>query len=138
MKTDPSYTLYHPRWYRRPVSVWWWTKRWCYTKFVLRELTSVFVAIAAFVYLWHFRALLNGPEFYAAFCEKMRTLPMLVLHAVTLAATVFHTVTWFHLAPRATVLRVGGKKLPDAVLVGLNYCLWIVASCAVAWALLRG
>ncbi|PYQ18385.1 MAG: hypothetical protein DMF81_25070, partial [Acidobacteria bacterium] len=45
------YTPYHPRWYRRRVSVWWWLQSRSYTGFVLRELTSVFVAFFALILL---------------------------------------------------------------------------------------
>src|SRR6266446_3475548 len=62
MSTEPHYTLYHPRWYRRRVSVWWWLQNRSYTAFVLRELTSVFVAFFAVVYLWQLRALAQGPR----------------------------------------------------------------------------
>src|SRR5262249_42542777 len=33
MSVGPHYTLYHPRWYRRRVSVWWWLQNWSYTRF---------------------------------------------------------------------------------------------------------
>ena len=39
-----NYTEFHPRWYRRRMSVFWWVGRRSYLIFVLRELTSVFVA----------------------------------------------------------------------------------------------
>ena len=51
------HTRYHPRWYRRRMSVWWWLKNRAYSKFVLRELTSVFVALFAILFLWQLRAL---------------------------------------------------------------------------------
>src|SRR5713101_5793515 len=40
----PAYTLNHPRWYRKRVSTYWWLQRWEYLRFVLREVSSVFVA----------------------------------------------------------------------------------------------
>ena len=59
--SDPAhYTPYHPRWYRRRMSVLWWLKDRAYVKFVLRELTSVFVAFFALLYLWQIRALAEG------------------------------------------------------------------------------
>ena len=67
MSAPVQYTLYHPKWYRRAVSVWWWLENWSYTKFVLREITSVFVAFFAIIYLWQLRALVSGPDAYAAF-----------------------------------------------------------------------
>ena len=59
-----QYTLYHPRWYRPHVSVWWWLKTWSYTKFVLRELTSLSVAYFALVTLWQVSSLARGQEAY--------------------------------------------------------------------------
>jgi fumarate reductase subunit C len=138
METNLSYTLHHPKWYRHPMSVWWWLKRWCYTRFVLRELTSVFIGFAALVFLWQLRALGRGPEAYAEFCRAMKTPLMLLLDVVTLAAAVYHAMTWFHLAPRAMDLRILGKKIPGLAVIGLNYFLWIVASFAVAWIGLGG
>jgi len=135
---DTMYTLYHPKWHRRPVSVWWWLERWCYARFVLRELTSLFIGFAAFVWLWLLRALAGGPETYAGFVAGMKTPLMLALHAVTLAAALFHAITWFHLTPRAAVIRIGGKRLPDGIVVGLNYCIWLAASFGVAWIWMRG
>jgi len=38
------YTEFHPRWYRTRIPVFWWVGRRSYLVFVLRELTSVFVA----------------------------------------------------------------------------------------------
>ena len=50
----------------------------------------------------------------------------------------FHAVTWFNLAPTAMVVRVSGRRVPDWVIVGLNYGAWLVLSVAVAVVLLRG
>ena len=138
MTMNPSYTLHHPKWHRHPVSVWWWLKRWSYTRFVLRELTSVFIGFAALVFLWHLHALRSGPEAYAEFCRAMRTPLMLSLHAVVFAAAVYHAITWFHLTPRAMDFRFRGKKLPGRAVVGLNYFLWIAASLAVVWIAVGG
>jgi len=71
--SEPHYTLYHPRWYRRRVSVWWWLQNRSYTGFVLRELTSVFVAFFAVVYLWQLHAVAQGPDAYAQFLARLRT-----------------------------------------------------------------
>ena len=134
----PDYTLYHPRWYRRRVSVWWWLQNRAYTGFVLRELTSVFVALFAVVYLWQLRALVQGPEAYARFLARLGTPPFLALHVVAFLFVIFHAVTWFNLAPSAMVVRVRGKRVPDWVIVGLNYAAWVFVSAAVALILLRG
>jgi fumarate reductase subunit C len=137
MTAGSAYTAYHPRWYRRRVSVWWWLQSRSYTGFVLRELTSVFVALFALVLLGEIRALARGPEAYARFLARLQSPPFLALNAVALLFVLVHSVTWFNLAPKAMVVRLGGKRLPDIFVAGANYAAWIVLSAAVAAILLR-
>jgi fumarate reductase subunit C len=133
-----GYTPYHPRWYRRRVSVWWWLESRSYTGFVLRELTSVFVALFALVLLWQIRALGQGPDAYARVLARLRSPLFVTLNALALAFVLFHSITWFNLAPKAMVVRLKGKRVPDLVVAGANYAAWIVLSAAVAAILLRG
>jgi fumarate reductase subunit C len=133
-----GYTLHHPRWYRRRVSVWWWLQSRSYTGFVLRELTSVFVALFALVLLWQIRALGHGPEAYTRFLGRLRSPLLVAFHAVALLFVLFHSFTWFNLAPKAMVVRLKGKRVPDLVVAGANYAAWVVLSAAVAAFLLRG
>lgn len=136
--SEPHYTLYHPRWYRRRVSVWWWLQNRSYTGFVLRELTSVFVAFFAVVSLWQLRALAQGPDVYVQFLARLRTPRFLALDTVAFLFVLFHAITWFNLTPKAMVVRLRGKRVPDWVIVGQNYVAWLVLSGLVAFVLLRG
>jgi fumarate reductase subunit C len=137
MSSEPHYTLYHPRWYRRRVSVWWWLRKWSYAGFVLREFTSVFVAFFALVYLWQLWAVGQGPVAYAQFIARLKTPLFLALNTVAFLFVLFHTITWLNLTPKAMVVRLNGTRVPDAVIIGLNYAAWLVVSGAVAFVLLR-
>lgn len=137
MTAQPHYTPYHPKWYRRRVSVWWWLKNPSYAGFVLRELTSVFVAFYALVTLWQLRALAQGPQAYGRFAERLGTPPFLFLNALAFLFLLFHSITWFNLAPKAMVVRLRGKRVPDLAVAGLNYLAWAALSAAVAFVLLR-
>ena len=57
MSEQRLYTGYHPRWYRERVSTYWWLWHWRYLKFVLREISSVFVALFVVITLLQVRAL---------------------------------------------------------------------------------
>lgn len=138
MSANLRHTLHHPKWFRRRVSVWWWLEKWASTKFVLRELTSVPVAFFAVVTLWQLYALGEGPVAYAHFLAWMRTPLFLLLNTLALFAVLYHSLTWFSLAPRAMVVRLGGKRVPDLVIAGMNYAAWVVATVVVAWVVLRG
>ena len=138
MSSAARYTPYHPRWYRRRVSVWWWLQKGSYTVFVLRELTSVAVTFFALVTLGLVRAVAASPEAYARFLARLGTPLFLSLHVVAFLFVLFHSITWFNLAPKAMVVRIKGKRVPDAVVAGLNYGAWLALSAAVAFFLLRG
>lgn len=131
-------TPYHAKWYRRRVSVWWWLESWRYTKFVLRELTSVAVAFFALIALWKVRAIAGGPQAYAEFLAWMQSPLFLVLNGVAFLFVLFHSVTWFNLAPKAMVVRLGGKRVPDRVIQVLNYLAWAVVTGLAIWVLRRG
>jgi fumarate reductase subunit C len=133
MTSPTNYTPYHPRWYRRRMSVWWWLGSWRYAKFMLRELTCVAVGYFAMVELYKIRALGNGPDAYVQFLERMQSPLFLVLNTMALLLIVFHAVTWFSLAPKAMPVRLGGKRVPDAVIVATNYVAWIVISAILVW-----
>jgi succinate dehydrogenase subunit C len=132
------YTPYHPRWYRRDMSVWWWLKNRAYLKFVVRELTSVFVAFFAVLYLWQLRALAEGPDAYAQFMAQLKTPLFLTANLVALVFVLYHTITWFNLTPTAMVVRVRGKRVPDRIVAGSNYVVWVLVSAIVAWIFTRG
>ena len=131
------YTEYHPRWYRPRVSTWWWLGRWPYLKFILREISSVFVAWFVVVLLQQIRALSRGPEAYAAFERWLQNPLIVLLNLITLSFVVFHTITWFNVAASAMAIRFHGKRVPDLLIVGTNYAAWAAISLVVAWFLVR-
>ena len=138
MNRSGTYSDYHPRWYQPRVSTYWWLWRWAYLKFILRELSSVFVAYFVVLTLLQLEALRQGAEAYAAFQAWLKTPHIVALNVVSLFFVLFHTVTWFNLAPRAMVVRVRGQRVPDLLIAGGNYVAWVVVSAAIAWLVLRG
>jgi fumarate reductase subunit C len=137
IKSAPHYTEFHPRWYRPKVSVYWWLGERHYLKFILRELSSVFVAVFVVETLLLINALRNGPDAYAQFLQSMQNPLMIVLNVISLFFVVFHTITWFNLAPSATPVRMGGRRLPDAMVAGPAYVAWILISAFICWMVLR-
>jgi len=138
MKETPSYTEYHPRWYRARVSTYWWTRQWSYLKFILRELSSLSVAYFVVLTLLELRALSQGEASYAEFQEWLQTPLAIALNTVSLCFVLFHTITWFNLAPKAIPVRVRGKRVPDLLVAAPNYVAWLVISAAVTWLILGG
>jgi fumarate reductase subunit C len=131
-----SSTEYLPKSYRPRVSTYWWLARWAYLKFILREISSVFVAWTVILTLVGVYALARGPVEYAGFQEWLRRPLPLVLNTISFFFVVFHAVTWFDLAPKAIAVRFRGKRLPNAAIAVPNYAVWIAISAALAWIVL--
>ena len=138
MNETPIHAGYHPKWYYRRVSTYWWLWQAAYLKFILRELSSVPVAYFVVLALLALRALAKGPEAYAAFQAWLQTPLAIVLNVTTFLFVLFHAITWFNLAPRAVVVRAHGKRVPDSLIAGSNYVAWLVVSVVAAWLILRG
>ena len=127
------YSEFHPRWYRRPVSVYWWIGQRQYLKFILRELSSVFVAIFVVETLFQLSALKAGPQAYAEFQAMLASPLLIALNLLSLLFVLFHTITWFNLAPSAMLVRLGGKRVPAFLVAAPSYVMWVVISAAVYW-----
>ena len=138
MSAPRTYTDYHPRWYREPVSTWWWLRRRSYVAFILREVSSVFVAWSVLFLLLLIRAVGNGSGSYADFLDWADTPWVVVLNIVTLAFIVYHSVTWFQLTPKAMDVRLRGQRVPGKAIAGSAFGGWVVVSLFLAWLLLRG
>lgn len=132
---NPHHTPYHPKWYRRRIPIFWWLRKRSYTKFITRELTSVFVAYSAALLLIQAWILGRGQAAYERFLGWLQHPAVLAFHALVLVAVLFHTITWLNLTPKALVMRIGRRRIPGSAIVALHYLAWFVVSGALAWLL---
>ena len=135
MSSGPTYTEFHPRWYRRPVSTWWWLRKWTYLAFILRELSSVFVAWFVLFMLLLVRAIGQGDAEYQRFLDRVDHPLVVLLNLVALVFVIFHLATWFNLTPQAMVVRAGGRPVPPIWVVASQYAAWLIVSAFVLWLL---
>ncbi|WP_330230869.1 fumarate reductase subunit C [Nocardia sp. NBC_00508] len=126
-----------PRLYRKPISTFWWVRRRSYLIFVLRELSSVFIAWFVVYLLLLVNAVSSGSEEYRRFLNWSAGPGMLALNMIALLFVLLHTVTWFHLAPKAMVVRVRSRRVAPAAIVGLHYLLWGLLTAIVMLVVLR-
>src|SRR5438105_2243744 len=103
MTGRPVYTEYHPRWLRPHMSTYWWLGRWAYVKFILRELSSIFVAWFVVYLLLLLRAVARGETSYRAFIDLSANPVMLTVNVIAFFFITFHALTWFAVAPQAIV-----------------------------------
>ncbi len=115
----------------------WWLKRWAYTRFMIREITAVFVAAYVVELVILISRLADGPEATAAFFESLSAPGWVLFHVVSLGFVLYHSITWFNLSPKVFVVYMFEEKVPAWLVAGSNYVGWVVLSVIVAWYLLK-
>lgn len=123
--------------YYRPVQNAWWLKRQPYVLFIVRELTSLFVGLYCLLLLVTIYSLGQGEKSYDGMLIFLKSGPIIFLHVVALIFTVYHSITWFNLTPKAIVIPFGEKRLPDIFIAGSNYVAWVILSGIVYWLIVR-
>jgi fumarate reductase subunit C len=132
-----QHTRDDPALYHRPVSLLWWTRKRTYFVFVMRELSSIFIAWLILYLLLFVRAVADGPEAYDDFLDRASSPWLVVINVVAFCFVLLHTATWFLLTPQAMDLRVRGRHLPASAILGAQYAGLAVVSAFVAWLVLR-
>ncbi len=123
---------------RRPFPRDWFERKGAYRRFMVREMTSVFIGgYIVFLLVWLDR-MGQGPEQYQALAEAMRHPLAVALHMLALAAAMYHSITWFNLTPAVMPLRIGEDRLPNVVVaITMGYLPWMAVSGAILWGVLR-
>jgi fumarate reductase subunit C len=125
MTAVPSYT--------RRIPLFWWLRKRTYFVFVMRELSSIFIAWFVVFLLLFARAVGRGEAAYVDFLDWAASPAVVTLNVVAAAFLVVHTITWFNLTPQAMDLRLGGRPVPGVVVIAAQYAGLLVVSTAVWW-----
>jgi len=133
----PMYYKGHPKLYFKRMPIFWWMKKWSYVRFILRELTSVAVAFYSIMLIIQIHSINSGPDVYADFLFWMKSPVAIILHVVAFLLVFYHSLTWFSLAPKAIVIRLGTNRIPGKLIAGVNYVAWVAVSIVLIWVILN-
>ena len=119
--------------YQQEIKPTWWLKKGSYFFFMMRELTSVFVAAFVLLYAYELFLLSKGPQVYDLFQESLRRPPFIVFYVVAFLFALFHTFTWFGVLSKVQVIRLGKWTAPPALVTGSVLVGWALVSIGVGW-----
>jgi len=122
--------------YHRRMPTFWWLRKRTYFVFVMRELSSIFIAWFVLFLLLFVKAVGRGETAYHDFLDWAASPVVVALNVVAAVFLVVHTITWFNLTPQAMDLRVGRRPVPAAAVIAAQYAGLLVVS-AVVWWLVR-
>ena len=124
--------------YHRPHRKAWFLERPAYVRFMIRELTSFFVAGYLVLLLLTLAKLGGGEAALADWLAAVSGPGWMAAHVVALIAAVWHSVTWFGAVPQAMPIYLGEDRVPApiaAVLMG--YGPWLTVTAVIVWWILR-
>ena len=122
--------------YIYPVPATWWLKKRVYFFFILRELTSVFIAAYLVLVLVLLHKISVGRVAYDAYLQFLANPGMIAFHVIALVAALYHTCTWFNLVPNILIVRFSRTRVPKSIVSGAHFIGWIVISVVIAWIVL--
>jgi fumarate reductase subunit C len=111
----------------RPMPLDWWLKKRAYALFMLRDISSVFIA-GYCIFLLYVLCRSREAERFDVWYQSWGSPWSRILHLAALGFAVFHSVTFFNLTPRVLVVFRGEEKLPDSAIAVGHYVLWAVVS----------
>lgn len=120
MKNPPLYVPSLPR--------FWFMKRQSYIRYMVRELTCVWIGAYVAALAVGLLRLAQGPAAWEGFWQAFASPQGVVFQMVAFAFTVYHTVTWFDLAPSTMPVWRGETQVPPNRIRLAHYAAWVVLS----------
>ncbi len=121
---DPGAT----RVYRPSMPRGWWLGRRHYLLYIVREFTSVPLALWLIWLLIEIHRAANGPKGYYPSASPA----FIAFSVICLGFALYHSYTFLSLAGVIINIKVMGKPVPSRLIVLSQFALWLVASVVIA------
>jgi fumarate reductase subunit C len=104
--------------YVRPMQGWW-RKNPFFVRYMIRESSSVFLAIYALILLVGLLRLSQGEAAYDAWRSALIHPLSILFHWFALLIVTYHAYTWWKVAPKtAPNIRIAGREIPEMLITG--------------------
>jgi fumarate reductase subunit C len=104
--------------YVRPMQGWWRRNPY-FLRYMIREGSSVFLAIYTVILLVGLYRLTQGEAAWEGWRAALTSPFSLVFHWAALLTVGYHAYTWWKVAPKtAPDIRIAGRPLPEMVITG--------------------
>lgn len=113
---------------REVPPVRWFFQHPRYVRYLVRELSCLFIGAYTLLLVVALKRLSEGPVAYALFLESIKSPVSIAFHVIALIFAVYHSVTWFNLTPKALPLQFGENFVPDRAIAGAHYAGWALVS----------
>lgn len=111
----------------------WWLQRPSYLRYMLRELTCVWIGAYVVTLIIGLYRLGQGPEAWTGYLAALASTPGVVFQFLVLMFALYHMVSWFKLAPSTMPVWRNGQQVPPARIRLIHYIVWIGVSAFIIW-----
>ncbi len=120
----------------RPLKGTWWLSNKKLLAYMLRELSSLFLASYTIVLSFWLLELSKGEGPFTQFSMLVWSSPFVVASLVMLAFSLYHSLTWFDLTSRVQRIRAGTALIDNRLVLVGNVVGWVALSYVIAVVLL--
>ena len=114
--------------YMRDVKPSWWLGQPRYVRYMIRELTSLFVGLYSAWLVVALVRLAQGQAAWEGFLAASSSPPSVLFQLMCLAFAAYHSITWFNLTPKAMPLTLKGEPVSGRAIIGAHYAVWAMVS----------
>lgn len=120
--------------FRRRVSPGWWTASRHYAMYMVREWTSLFVAVYSLLIIYGLSLWSMGSP--VEFLNFLKNPAMIGFSLIALVFTLYHAATWFYLLGAISPIKIGRSKTKPWQALVLNIVLLVIVSYLAIWLLI--
>lgn len=119
--------------WRPEMPAFWWLSQPGYLRYMIRELTCIWVAAWVAVAIVGLLRLRQGPDAWEGFLAALGSAPGIAFQLAALLFVLYHTVSWFRLAPSTMPIWIGENRVPSGWIELGHYAAWVVASLVILY-----
>ena len=128
MATETDALPAETRVYRPRMATNWWTRKRNYFLYVVREFTSLPLAIWLLWFLYEVQRAQRGPSGY----YPPGSTAFVVFSVIVLLFALYHSITFLSLAGSILHFRMLDRPVPSRIVVLAQFGIWAVASAVIA------
>jgi fumarate reductase subunit C len=106
----------------------WWTRKRHYFMYIVREFTSLPLAIWLLWFLYEVQRAQRGPSGY----YPPSSIPFVVFSVIVLLFALYHSYTFLSLAGVILHFKVLDRPVPSRLIVLAQFAIWAIASAVIA------
>ncbi|MBO0888070.1 hypothetical protein J2P12_03120 [Candidatus Bathyarchaeota archaeon] len=111
----------------------WWKRNRHYTQYMVREWTSLFVALYSLLIIYGLSLWWTGSS--ADFLSFLKNPAMIGFSIIALIFTMYHAATWFYLLGAVAPVKIGRSHTKPWQALVLNLALLLIISYLAIWLL---